>query len=194
MSPDTVPALEVLRTEVWVRRTVIAHNFCPFAGREVDAGRVLYQVSEQTSEGECLLELQDLCERLLGEEAGSPAYMETAFLILPQGFETFFYYLDFLDRANASLQSAGFEGELQLASFHPEYCFAGESDSDPANYTNRSPYPMLHLIREASLEKALASFDDPEGIPERNIACARALGAEALASDLADCRGLHPTE
>ena len=186
--------MEVLRTEAWIRRTVIAHNFCPFARREVDAGRVLYQVSSQSQEGECLLELRALCERLLNSKGNDSDYIETAFLIFPQGFDEFFYYLDFLGRANAVLHSSRLEGVLQLASLHPNYCFAGEAESDAANYTNRSPYPMFHLIREESLEKALASFDDPEGIPERNIACARGLGPELLASVLGECQGLHPTE
>jgi len=92
------------------------------------------------------------------------------------------------------ISDEGFEGVIQLASFHPDYCFEGAPDDDAANYTNRSPYPMLHLIREQSLEEALEQFDQAELIPERNIAFARALGTPSLAAQLKACLSLHNSD
>lgn len=184
----------IAQTRLWVDRVVIGHNLCPFARREVEAGRVFYQVTQGSRRNEHLRELGELSLRLMESKSGAEGYIETAFLILPQGVEDFFSYLDFVDAANDVLEKQGFEGDLQLASFHPDYCFEGELDSDAANYTNRSPHPMVHLIREQSLEQALASFDAPEDIPARNIALTRELGADALAAQRQACLDLHKQE
>ncbi len=181
----------IAQTRQWVESVVIKHNFCPFAQREVEAGRVCYRVAQSRGHRDTLEELIALCETLLGSESGSDDYIETALFVLPSDFEDFYLYLDFLDAANRRLQSLGWEGELQLASFHPNYCFAGEPECDPANYTNRSPHPMLHVIREASLERALAAVDAPENIPERNIELARRLGTACLAAERQACLDLQ---
>ena len=179
----------IAQTQAWVNAVVIGHNFCPFARREVEAGRVEYHVAADSGRKQCLQALRLACETLLSREG--EAYIETSFLILPRGFEGFYAYLDFLDAANDLISEEGYEGVIQLASFHPDYCFDGAPDDDAANYTNRSPYPMLHLIREQSLEEALRQFDQPELIPERNIAFARALGTPALEAQLQACLSLH---
>ena len=113
--------------------------------------------------------------------------VQTSLLIYPYGLESFDAYLDFLAIAEELLQVQAYEGIFQLASFHPQYCFDGALLDDPANYTNRSPYPMLHLLRESSLEKALANYPEPEKIPQHNIALTRQLGLATLEKLLNDC-------
>ena len=102
--------------------------------------------------------------------------IETSFIILPNNFADFTTYLNLVDMAEQLITKKNYEGVYQLASFHPQYCFAGEDKNDAANYTNRSPYPMLHILREDSISKALENFPDPESIPEKNIAFARSKG------------------
>jgi hypothetical protein len=104
------------------------------------------------------------------------AAIETSFLIFPHNFKTFSSYLDMVSVAEKLLKQKGYNGIYQLASFHPQYKFAGAPDNDAANYTNRPVYPMLHLLRESSIDKALEHYDDPESIPDRNINFAREKG------------------
>jgi hypothetical protein len=115
--------------------------------------------------------------------------VETTLLVLTEGLEDFDDYLDLLEIAEALLADRGYEGTFQLASFHPDYVFADAEPDDPANFTNRSPYPMWHLLREAGLERALEHHPDPEGIPARNVEAMRELGHEALSEALAKLRG-----
>lgn len=102
--------------------------------------------------------------------------IETTFIILPNNFGDFTAYLDLVDIAEQMMENEDYIGIYQLASFHPQYCFAGEDINDAANYTNRSPYPMLHILREDSITAALENFPDPDSIPEKNIAFAREKG------------------
>lgn len=113
--------------------------------------------------------------------------IETSLLIFPESLKDFDDYLDFLEIANALMHKQGYEGIYQLASFHPHYYFEGADENDAANYTNRSPYPMLHILREASLERALLNYPDPENIPGRNIKLTRELGLDVMQKLLADC-------
>lgn len=106
--------------------------------------------------------------------------METSLLIFPDALLQFSEYLNFVKRAEAFLRMKGYEGTYQLASFHPDYFFAGAAEDDAANYTNRSIYPMLHILREKGLSKAIANFPEPEKIPERNMAFARRKGLEYM--------------
>lgn len=158
-------------TKNWITTVIIGHNFCPFAKRELLRDSIHYQVEESTDLMVALQSLLIECQRLDQETA-----IETTFVIYPNLFKHFKRYLKFLDLAEALLIDQEYEGVYQLASFHPEYCFADAELDDPANYTNRSPYPMLHILREASLEEALANYQEPESIPERNIKVARELG------------------
>jgi hypothetical protein len=171
----------IIHTERWVKNVIVGLNFCPFAKREVDRGSVRYSILKGPME-KCLEYLILECDLLMADKE-----TETTLLILPEGFDSFEYYLDLLDFSNALLQDQGYEGVFQLASFHPEYQFGGVPVDDPANYTNRSPYPMLHIIREASLEKAIKYHPDPEGIPDRNIELARKMGTEKFKKLLTNC-------
>lgn len=174
------------QTQHWVRSVIVGLNFCPFAKRELESETIHFQVSNESGLGssmeECLHQLFDECKRL-----DEHAEIETSLLIFSNGFQDFNNYLDLVELANALIIDQGYEGIYQLASFHPQYCFEGEAADDAANYTNRSPYPMLHLIREASLEQALANYPDPELIPERNIEFAREKGLDTMKQMLEYC-------
>ena len=115
------------------------------------------------------------------------ANRETSLLIFPRALSDFEDYLDMLEIATALLEKQGYEGVYQLASFHPKYCFAEAAPDDASNYTNRSPYPMLHILREASVEAALENFPNPENIPDRNIQLTKGLGLTVMKKLLADC-------
>ena len=106
--------------------------------------------------------------------------IETTLIIFPNHFADFEDYLDLVDLVEDLSVEQGYEGVYQIASFHPEYCFAGAEEEDPANYTNRSPYPMLHLLREESITRAVEHYKDPEGIPERNMAFAKKKGLQYM--------------
>ena len=174
-------------TENWVKQVIMKYNLCPFARQEVERASIRYVAVEEHKSKAVLQALLAECA-LLDEQ---PA-VETTLVILPRGFEGFYAYLDLVDLADQALFDQGYEGKYQLASFHPDYCFDGEAQDDAANYTNRSPYPTLHIIREASMEKALANYSDPESIPERNIAFARRKGSDFFVKLLAECHKSTP--
>ena len=160
-------------TRRWLEKAVIGLNLCPFAGQPWCQGRVRLRVSEATS----LQSLaQDLADELLALNEADPAERETTLLIHPHVLGDFLDYNDFLDIADGLLEQLELDGILQVASFHPDYQFADSEPDDPANCTNRSPWPMLHLLREASIEAATANHPDPDAIYERNIEKLRALG------------------
>ena len=181
MSLPLTPACAATRD--WVEHFVIAHNICPFARRELMRDSIRF-VEVSAERWESALEALVMECRRLDE---TPA-IETTLLVLSPGLENFDDYLDFLGIAEELLIEQGYEGIYQLASFHPDYSFEGEDVEDPANFTNRSPWPMLHVLREAGLERALADYPDPQGIPERNIATMRKLDGEQLASELMHLR------
>jgi uncharacterized protein len=184
MPPTPAP---LAATRAWVETFVVARNVCPFAGREVARDTIRYVAADARDWEPALLALVAECERL--DE--TPA-IETTLLVLTPGLEDFDDYLDFLGLAEALLAQQGYEGTYQLASFHPDYGFEGAAPEDAANFTNRSPFPMLHLLRETGLARALEHYPDPEAIPERNVAAMRELGPEALAASLAALRdGKH---
>jgi len=172
----------ITTTKKWLVTVVIEHNFCPFAKRELQRESIRYVVLEDVPVENWLEELMVECSRLDEDKS-----IETTLLILPNSLKVFDDYLGFLELANSLMIQEGCEGYYQLASFHPEFCFEGADDSDAANYTNRSPYPMLHLLREEGLEKALENVDAPEMIPERNIALARGLGKAVMQDTLDAC-------
>jgi len=162
-------------TRHWLEQVVIGLNLCPFAAVPWRQGRIRFQVSEATSEQQLAL---DLADELLALQAADPAQCETSLLIHPQMLGDFLDYNDFLDLADRLLEDLALDGTLQIASFHPHYRFADSAPDDPANCTNRSPYPMLHLLREASIEAATARMPDPQAIFERNIKTMRELGTD----------------
>lgn len=174
----------IKQTQCWLDSVIIEHNICPFAKRERDKGSIRFTVDESSEFSQALENLILECERL-DENPG----IETTLFILAKVGQDFNDYLDFLDIANQLLIEQGCEGVYQLASFHPDYCFADSNEDDPANYTNRSPYPTLHIIREKSLEKVLQSYPEPELIPERNIEYCQNLGLEKMQQMLEKCLG-----
>jgi uncharacterized protein len=150
---------------LWVNSVVIGLNLCPFSVRPVSENRVRFCVSKATDEESLLAEL--MCEMELLHKT-APADIDTTLLILPNMLQDFYDYTQFLVWAQSSIKHNGWQGVFQLASFHPHYCFAGSEPGDSENLTNRSPYPILHILREASLTAALSYFESVSDIPEHN--------------------------
>jgi len=175
--------LEILEaTRRWVEQVVVAFNLCPFAKRELMKERVRFVVSKATDEATLLDELAHELALLNVYEA-----VETTLLIHPQVLQDFYQYNDFLEAADELLVDMDLEGVYQVASFHPDYQFGGTEPDDVENYTNRSPYPMLHLLREDSLSQAIDNYPEVDLIPERNIECMNEQGLEKMQSLLAAC-------
>jgi hypothetical protein len=183
-----VPAmteLAIAETRAWVERAVIGLNLCPFAKAPQVKGQVRYVATVAEDVEALLAVLVDELNRLAETPADG---IETTLLIHPQVLADFADYNDFLDLAEAAVAELDLEGVIQVASFHPLYRFAGSDADDPANATNRSPYPTLHLLREESIDRAVAAFPEAETIFEANIATMRRLGAEGWAALQARCR------
>jgi len=165
----------IAATRRWLERAVIGLNLCPFAKAVHAKGQVRFVLSDATTP-ESLLE--DLAHELLVLRDTPAEEIDTTLLVHPHVLQEFLDYNDFLDTADALVESMGLEGDLQVASFHPDYRFAGTAHADIGNYTNRAPYPTLHLLREDSVSRAVAAFPDPDAIVERNIATLERLGLE----------------
>jgi uncharacterized protein len=166
----------------WVATVVVGLNLCPFAGRELENGRVRFVVTDASRE-------KQLSEALRAELAllDRDPSVETTLLIHPHALKLFHDYNEYLGEADRLLADEGWEGVYQIASFHPDYQFADTEPDDVENSTNRSPYPMLHLLREASLDVAIDGYPDVAQIPARNIALMKRLGPEKLRALLAAC-------
>ncbi|MEQ5814317.1 DUF1415 domain-containing protein [Marinobacter sp. NFXS11] len=176
-------------TRKWVEDVVVGYNLCPFAKRELVRNRVRFVVSEAETEDELLQALHSELQRLEDEPE-----IETTLLIHPGVLQDFGPYNEFLDAADGLLAYLEMEGVYQIASFHPDYQFAGTEPYAAENYTNRSPFPMLHLLREASLEAAIDSYPDVDGIPERNIALMNDQGPQKMRNILLSCLGERSSE
>ena len=177
-APDDTPideAAVVAATRRWVERAVIGLNLCPFARVPFVQQRLHFRVSHARSEDALL---DDLRDELVALHGADPLIRETTLLIHPGVLTEFLDYNDFLDTADAAVLALGLEGELQVASFHPDYRFADTSADAVENCTNRSPYPTLHLLRESSIERALEAMVDTDDIYRRNIETLRHLGAD----------------
>ena len=172
----------VLSVRQWVETLVVGMNLCPFAKRELVKNRVRFVTTASTTPEQLLLALQTELELLNTDPS-----IETTLLIHAQVLQDFYDFNDFLNDADDVLLEMGLEGVYQIASFHPDYQFGGTEPDDAENYTNRSPYPVLHLIREASLERVIADYPDVDGIPERNIALMNELGKDKLQALLQSC-------
>ncbi len=161
----------IQQTRKWVQLVVVGQNFCPFAAKEVKDDTILYKVAEpgtrKASVKSLLLECIHLDEH---------PEIETTLLLYPIRFELFEDYLLLVEDAEQMIFDEGYEGTYQLASFHPMYLFEGSDETDAANYTNRSIYPMIHLLRESSLETVIEKHNNPEGIPAKNVKFARDKG------------------
>lgn len=162
-------------TRACLERAVIGLNLCPFAKAVHLKKQIRYAVSAAQTPEDLLA---DFVAELRVLQAADACDIETTLLLHPQALADFLDYNDFLELADATLAAEGLEGEIQVASFHPRYQFAGSGPEDIENYSNRSPYPMLHLLREASIARAVAAFPDAGQIFERNIETLRRLGHE----------------
>ena len=178
-SPDGVPAaLAIAQTRAWVRRAVIGLNLCPFA-RAVDVKDQIRYVFSEATDAETLLatlvvELQRLADT-------DPALVDTTMVIHPRVFGDFEDFNDFLELADAAVDDLDLAGVLQVASFHPRFQFADTEPDDITNATNRSPWPTLHLLREDSVDRAVAAFPEAEAIFERNMETLDKLGPSGWA-------------
>lgn len=178
----------IARTRCWIERVVVEMNVCPFARKPYEGGNIRYVVSAARSPEDLLGEVQQELELLRASDAGE---IETTVLIHPHVLNDFFDYNDFLGIVDALLEDGGYEGEFQVASLHPAYQFAGTQPDDAENYTNRSPYPILHLLREAELARAIAGYARPDKIPERNIRTMEKIGAARMREILDECLSIE---
>ena len=169
----------IAATRLWIERAVIGLNLCPFAKAVEVKNQIRFVVSLARTRDDLLFDLADEL-RLLA--AADPEVCDTTLLIHPQVLTDFPDYNDFLDIADAAVDALGLDGVVQVASFHPDYQFAGTRPDDIDNYTNRAPYPTLHLLREDSVERAVAAFPDTEKIYENNIRTLRQLGPDGWRS------------
>ncbi|MBO9201495.1 MULTISPECIES: DUF1415 domain-containing protein [Niastella] len=159
------------QTRNWIKTVVIGLNFCPFANREFKNNTIHYQVEHGTTRSDARNALLKECKRLDANKN-----IATTLLIFPDYFKEFDTYLQFVSFAEQLMRQKGYEGVYQLATFHPFYQFEGSAPDDAANYTNRSIYPMLHLLREEQVHKAIQFYGNADEIPERNIQFAREKG------------------
>ena len=178
---ETMPSMTIsqdpiiAQTQAWLTRAVIGLNLCPFAKSVHVKEQIRYVVSEAQTPEQLL---EDLINELTLLRDADPEQIDTTLLIHPQVLQDFDDYNAFLDVVDAVVDEMELEGELQVASFHPQYQFEGTEPDDIENYTNRTPYPTLHLLRESSIERAVASFPDAADIYETNMETLRKLGLE----------------
>jgi hypothetical protein len=165
----------IAETRKWLEQIVIGLNLCPFAKAVYVKDQVRFVLSDATTP-EALVE--ELAEELILLRDTPAEQIDTTLIVHPDVLTDFLDYNDFLDNADAAIEALDLQGILQVASFHPQYQFAGVAPDDVSNYTNRAPYPTLHLLREDSVERAVAAFPDPDVIVERNIETLDKLGIE----------------
>lgn len=159
----------------WLNEVVIGLNLCPFAAKPQRNKQIKIYVSEASQE-EALLE--DILSQLMELDATPAEELETTLVVVPNMLSDFYDYNLFIDWVEALIRQQNWEGVFQLATFHPDYCFGGTDPEDDENLTNRSPYPVFHLIREESMEKVLKHYPNPEAIPDTNIARVESLTEE----------------
>jgi hypothetical protein len=168
-------------TRLWISSVVIGLNLCPFAGRVFAADKLRYVVSDAEDEGGLL---NDLADEVMALASSPVSIVETTLLIHPRVLRSFPDFNDFLSAGEQRIEKLGQRGTVQLASFHPGYRFAGAGPDAVENYTNRSPYPMLHLLREESISAAAGDPDELLEIPRRNVETLRRLGLEKMLKKL----------
>lgn len=171
--PEEAPVL----TQQWVEALVVGLNLCPFAAPEVRNDTIRYAVSHSDNLDGAV---QDFLAELQRIQSSEEAALSTSLVSFTETAVTFDSFLDLLDRCQNALEDAGLEGVFQLASFHPQYCFAGVAADDISNWTNRAPFPTIHIIREGQMSRVLVHYKTPEEIPERNMALMEKLGREGL--------------
>ena len=176
-------AEEIIATRRWLERAVIGLNLCPFAKAVYVKQQVRFVLSDAELPEDLL---EELAEELLRLRDTPTEEIDTTLLVHPRVLTDFLDYNDFLDRVDALIEALDLDGELQVASFHPDYRFADSEADDPGNCTNRAPYPTLHLLREASLDKAVAAYPDADVIVERNLDTMAKLGLGGFGKLLAE--------
>ena len=160
-------------TQDWLEKAVIGLNLCPFAKAVQAKGQIRWVLSDALDTETLLAELVNELRHLADAD---PAQTDTTLLVHPQVLGDFLDFNDFLEVADAALEQLGLEGVLQIAPFHPQFQFAGTEPDDVGNFSNRAPYPTLHLLREESIDRAVAAFPEAEAIFQRNIETLQALG------------------
>ncbi|HHI4974549.1 TPA: DUF1415 domain-containing protein [Vibrio parahaemolyticus] len=174
-TPNTDINAITQQVDQWLNDVVIGLNLCPFAAKPQRNKQIKIFVSEATQE-EALLE--DVLLQLIELNTTEPEKLETTLVVVPNMLQDFWDYNFCIDWVEALIKQQDWEGIFQVATFHPDYCFGGAEPEDDENLTNRSPYPIFHLIREESMEKVLKHYPDPESIPDTNIARVSALSEE----------------
>ncbi len=175
MSKSTEQQLE--KSQRWVEKVVVGLNLCPFAKPVLKANSLRYALCSDESDKQLV---QFFLSELDMISQADESDIATTLVVMPNGLADFYDYLDFLATCEDLLKQSGLQAEFQLASFHPDYIFAGVDADDVSHFTNRSPYPMLHIIREAQMSRVLANHPNPENIPERNIQLLREMGKAAI--------------
>jgi hypothetical protein len=175
ITPELTTEQVIAATRTWLERAVIGLNLCPFAKAVQVKNQIRYAVSLAAEPAALRAELADELRQLA---AADPALHDTTLLIHPWVLTDFFDYNEFLQTADEVVEELGLTGEVQIASFHPHYQFADSAAGDIENFTNRSPFPILHLLREASVERAVAAFPDTDRIYQNNMETVRRLGHE----------------
>lgn len=165
----------IKQTQNWVREVVVGLNLCPFAAKEVKNNTIKYVVLNTTDVPDILEAVYEECEFL---DANTET--ETTLIIFPNATPDFEDYLDMLSLAEDLLEAEEYEGVYQIASFHPEYCFEDSDENDAANFSNKSPYPMFHLLRENSIDEAVEKYPNTEAIPDKNVELLRSKGLEYM--------------
>ena len=167
----------IARVRAWIERFVVDLNLCPFAGPVVSSDALRIVACESASPRAIAALLIMELDLINQSEASDIA---TSVLVFPEGLEDFDYYLGLLDDAQTVLEQMGLDGEIQLASFHPDYRFEGEPIDAVGHFTNRAPYPLFHLLRETTVTTAIEMYPNPERIPERNIQTLERLGLAGI--------------
>ena len=167
----------VARTRFWLYKIVVGLDLCPFASAVINDQRMRLEVTDSST-------LEATLAAVLGEldllQQLDESSIATSLLVFSHGFDDFDDFWSLVDIANELLQQVGLEGVIQIASFHPDYCFDGVPEDDVSHYTNRSPFPMLHFIREAQLSRVLENYPNPGEIPENNIRRLQELGKDEV--------------
>lgn len=165
----------ITQTQHWLEEVVIGLNLCPFAAKPNRNKQIKIEISHAETEEKLL---EDILAQLMTLDSTTAEQLETTLVVIPDMLQDFYDYNLFLDWVDALIKQQNWEGVFQVATFHPDYCFGGAHPDDDENLTNRSPLPVLHLIREQSMERVLKHYPDPESIPENNIQRVESLSDE----------------
>lgn len=168
----------IQQTQHWINEVVVGLNLCPFAASTIQQNSIEYIVAQEINNTGIEQHMQQIADCL--NQLDKTASTETSLIIYQSGYEDFDDYLDMYYLANQLIEDLNYSGIYQIASFHPEYRFEGSMPNDAANFSNRSPYPMLHILREHSIEKAIENFPDIESVPENNIKNLQQIGYDEM--------------